>query len=284
MAWPEKQNRASDSAAKSLSHAPGSWSRIESLNFGAAWSNFYVLLVGATMLYVGGMYLNDAFDAEFDQQHRTERPVPAGNISRRTVWQIGITLLVLGWLCLAMLGLVAAVAGLLLVGSIVLYDAIHKRTAFAPLLMAACRFLLYVVAAAATLRPVSHVVIAYGLGLAAYITGLSYLARVESAGSLASRWPAALLFTPCAVAVWLSTVRGACGWLVLAGFVAWTVWCLRGVLFSGPRNVGRTVAGLLAGIVLVDWLSQIRPSDQIIAVFASLFVITLLLQRKVPAT
>ena len=148
-----------------VSNLPTVWSNCLAawlLNFGAAWSNFYVLLVGATMLYVGGMYLNDAFDAEFDQQHRTERPVPAGNISRRTVWQIGITLLVLGWLCLAMLGLVAAVAGLLLVGSIVLYDAIHKRTAFAPLLMAACRFLLYVVAAAATLRAVCHDGLAYG--------------------------------------------------------------------------------------------------------------------------
>jgi len=270
-----------------VSNLPTVWSNCLAawlLNHGAAWSNFYVLLAGATLLYIGGMYLNDAFDAEFDQQHRVERPIPAGRISRRTVWQIGIALLVLGWLCLALLGLITAIMGLVLVGTIVIYDAIHKRTAYAPLLMATCRFLLYVVAAAATLRPINHVVVAYGFGLAAYITGLSYLARVESSGSLARRWPAALLFVPCPIAVWMTSVREVSAWLVLAAFVGWTLWCLRGVLFNGPRNIGRSVAGLLAGIVLVDWLSLPGPGNQTIVGFGGLFALALVLQRKVPAT
>ena len=45
-----------------------------------------LLLVGATMLYLGGMFLNDAFDANFDAQYRRERPIPCGAISERAVW------------------------------------------------------------------------------------------------------------------------------------------------------------------------------------------------------
>jgi len=270
-----------------VSNLPTVWSNCLAawlLNHGASWNNFYVLAVGATVLYVGGMFLNDAFDAEFDQQHRAERPIPSGQISRSAVWQIGATLLVLGWLCLLMLGFATALGGLLLVGAIVLYDAIHKRTKFAPLLMAACRFLLYVVAAAATQLPVGTPVLAHGFGLAAYITGLSYLARVESTGSIASRWPLALLFAPCAVAIGLTSARATSSWLALGAFAAWTVWCLRGVLRPASRNIGRTVAGLLAGIVLVDWLAVPWPADQNSAVFVGMFALALIMQRKVPAT
>ncbi|HEY2083548.1 MAG TPA: prenyltransferase, partial [Verrucomicrobiae bacterium] len=32
------------------------------------------LFAGTTLLYVGGMYLNDVFDVNFDRQHRKERP------------------------------------------------------------------------------------------------------------------------------------------------------------------------------------------------------------------
>jgi 4-hydroxybenzoate polyprenyltransferase len=270
-----------------VSNLPTVWSNCLAawlLNNGAAWSNFYVLIAGATMLYLGGMFLNDAFDAEFDKQHRTGRPIPAGRISRRAVWRMGGTLLVLGWLGLVLLGRETAFGGLLLVAAIVFYDAVHKRTAFAPLLMAGCRFLLYLVAAAATLRPVSTPVVAQAFGLAAYITGLSYLARVESVGSLAGRWPLALLFAPCVIAVGLTTARAEVAWLAMGIFVAWVCWCLRGVLRPASRNIGRTVAGLLAGIVLVDWLAIPQPSDQIALGFAGWFALALVLQRKVPAT
>ena len=43
------------------------------------------LLLGASLLYVGGTTLNDYFDAAFDREHRVERPIPAGVLRRRTV-------------------------------------------------------------------------------------------------------------------------------------------------------------------------------------------------------
>src|SRR3954453_21514837 len=47
-----------------------------------------VLCAGASLLYIGGMYLNDAFDADFDRQHRRERPIPSGAIPVAAVWTL----------------------------------------------------------------------------------------------------------------------------------------------------------------------------------------------------
>ena len=121
-----------------ISNLPTVWSNCLAawlLNGGESWKNFYVLSAGATSLYIGGMFLNDAFDVAFDRQHRQERPIPSGQITARAVWLIGGGMMLLGWLLMLMLGLTVALFALLLVGAIILYDAVHKRTAFAPLIM-----------------------------------------------------------------------------------------------------------------------------------------------------
>jgi len=270
-----------------ISNLPTVWSNCLAawlLNGGQSWNNFYLLCIGATFLYVGGMFLNDAFDAEFDRQFRKERPIPSGQITTRSVWLIGITLLLLGWLLLSLAGKSAAIISSLLVGAIILYDAVHKRTIFAPLLMAACRFLLYVVAASATMRAVNDVVVWHGLALAAYITGLSYLARGESWQGIASRWPLLLLLAPLAVTVMIISHRDAISWIASAILLAWMLWYLRGMVDRVVQPIGKSVAGLLAGIVLVDWAAVPRMADEFNLVFIGLFVLALILQRKIPAT
>src|SRR5947199_6025840 len=62
---------------------------------GPAW-RFALLCFGATCLYVGGMYLNDAFDVEFDREFRRDRPIPSGAISLQAVWRWRFHWLVLG--------------------------------------------------------------------------------------------------------------------------------------------------------------------------------------------
>ena len=64
-----------------------------------AWVGF-----GATALYLGGMYLNDACDVAFDREHRKERPIPSGAISESAVWKIGIGLLAVGMGALSIQG------------------------------------------------------------------------------------------------------------------------------------------------------------------------------------
>ena len=270
-----------------ISNLPTVWSNCLAawlLNGGQSWNNFYVLCLGATLLYLGGMFLNDAFDAAFDRQFRPERPIPSGQISARAVWMIGSALLLLGWLSLLLLGLSVALVALLLVGAIIYYDAVHKRTSYAPLLMAACRFLLYLVAASATMRTVNDAVVWHGLALAAYITGLSYLARTESGQGMLRRWPLLLLLAPLMANGLINSYRTGFSGVASVLLLAWLGWSLRGRFGRAALPVGQTVAGLLAGIVLVDWAAVPRMADEFNLVFLGLLVLALILQRKIPAT
>ena len=47
------------------------------------------LLLAMSLAYVGGMYLNDAFDARIDAIERPERPIPSGAISAHAVFAAG---------------------------------------------------------------------------------------------------------------------------------------------------------------------------------------------------
>src|SRR5205823_7052698 len=126
-----------------ISNLPTVWSNCLAawlLAGGGAWSRFVILCAGASLLYTAGMFLNDAFDAEFDRRYRAERPIPSGQINRRTVWGMAWLLIVLGWLTILTLGTNSAFFAAALVVCIVVYDAIHKHTVLAPLLMASCRF------------------------------------------------------------------------------------------------------------------------------------------------
>jgi 4-hydroxybenzoate polyprenyltransferase len=182
------------------------------------------------------------------------------------------------------LGLKASSFAAALTACIVTYDAIHKRTALAPLLMSACRFLLYLVAATAAQHGTNETVLWRALALASYIIGLSHLARGESTGGVAVRWPLLLLFAPIALTLATGTTTGVVVWMVAAGFVLWILWCVRGGLFRMNLNPGDGVAGLLAGIVLVDWLAAVSAGQPMGLVFAGLFLLAWILQRVAPAT
>ena len=69
-----------------VSNLPTVWSNCLAgwlLAGGGAGSRFAVLCGGASLLYIGGMFLNDACDVRFDTAHRKERPIPSVAISAR---------------------------------------------------------------------------------------------------------------------------------------------------------------------------------------------------------
>jgi hypothetical protein len=240
---------------------------------------------GATFLYVGGMFLNDAFDAEFDRQHRPERPIPSGAISASAVWRWGFAWLLLGLLLLYFVGKTAVFLGVTLALCIVVYDAIHKAVVLAPLLMAACRFLLILIASSAGADGIIGLSYWTALVLASYIVGLSFLARKESAPSALQYWPCMLLLAPMVLAVVIDRGPFQRRGLILVGLLlCWVLYSLRFTYWSSQVNIGRSISGLLAGIVLVDLLatSGLFVTDNL--AFVGLFALALLFQRFVPAT
>jgi hypothetical protein len=244
-----------------------------------------LLLGGSTLLYVGGMFLNDAFDAGFDAQHRRERPIPSGAISSRAVWQFSALLLLAGLACLFLINNTTGLWGVALAGAIVLYDALHKLITFSPILMAACRFLLYLLAASTATLGITGWAVWCALALAAYIVGLSYLARKESTGLEVRYWPCIFLALPVLLA-WLMNVEEfrEKALLLAAVLGLWVMRCLRFTYRPIERNIGKSVAGLLAGIVWVDLLAVADVPKEFAAVFIGLFALALFFQRFVPAT
>ena len=272
-----------------VSNLPTVWS-----NCLAGWwlgggGNFWklpLLLLGVSLLYTGGMYLNDAFDEEFDRQRRPERPIPTGKISAPLVWRLGFGQLVAGILLLLFCGPAAAITALLLAGFILLYDATHKIFTAAPWLMGACRFWVYVIAGAAGAGGLNGAPIFCGVALACYIVGLSYVARRESYRGPIPFWSLILLLAPIILAMVMNTgsFRLRAIWLA-AVLILWLAYCARPIFSGGAPNVGRLVSNLLAGIVFVDWLAVAPQCPRWLdLVFLGLFGLTKLLQKFVPAT
>jgi 4-hydroxybenzoate polyprenyltransferase len=102
--------------------------------------------VAASLFYTAGMFLNDAFDAPFDRHSRPERPIPRGDVAVREAAAVGGILLVAAIVMLSS-NILALGLGLVLAAAIVFYDYRHKGSATAPLVMGACRGLVYLIAA-----------------------------------------------------------------------------------------------------------------------------------------
>jgi 4-hydroxybenzoate polyprenyltransferase len=168
---------------------------------------------------------------------------------------------------------------------ILLYNAVHKWAPIAPVLMGMCRLGVYLMAAAAAQRGVSGEVIWKGLALAAYIVGLSCLARKESSRMRINFWPSLLLAMP---VVFAGLIDNRPSWMPAVVYslvvAAWSVWAMSRSLGQAEPNIGYTVSRLLAGIVLVDLLAVASSSEPWIGCFALWFVLALLLQRFIPAT
>ncbi len=173
----------------------------------------------------------------------------------------------------------------LLVICILIYDATHKVFTVSPVLMAGCRFLLYLVACSTGVYGLRGDAVWCGVALGAYIVGLSYIARKETSRGALRYWPCYFLAVPIALA-WIMDPNGLRQPAMLISVVLglWVARCLRFTFGNAERNIGRTVSGLLAGIVWVDLLAVVYCPHALAAVFIALFLGALLCQRVVPAT
>ena len=244
-----------------------------------------IVLVAMTLFYIGGMYLNDYFDRALDAEERPERPIPSGEISAAAVAAIGYGLLATGVGLLAITGFGAAVVGLLLALVIVGYDQFHKGVSLAPVVMGACRALVYLGTAVATAANVPIFVASAALALLAYVAGLTYAARQESLDRVGNLWPLALLAAPLVVSA-PALVAGPVSialYGALAGASTYAVYLLARRPKAGA--VSHAVGVLIAAISLVDaaFLASIGATvPGIIA--ATGFIVTLALQRLIAGT
>lgn len=243
-----------------------------------------VVCLAMSMMYVAGMYLNDAFDRDIDKIERPDRPIPAGQVSALDVFQVGYALLGGGVLAIALLawttgvGWSALASVVVLAALIVLYDAKHKQNPASPLIMGLCRAAVYVTAALAVSRELSHDVIVGAGVLVAYLIGLTYIARAENLRELGHVWPLGFLAVPFFV------MRPTDG-LSLAIYVLFVLVVAYALLLIKFRQVRGAVTTLIAGIAVLDALVIAREGQSLLALVAiGLWFLTRWLHRVVPGT
>ena len=271
-----------------VSNLPTVWSNCLAgwlIGGGGSVSVLIILCVAASLVYVGGMYLNDAFDVTWDVDHKNDRPIPAGHIAQRPVWLLGWLWLVLGGAGIVWLGRTPAILGGLLILCVIAYDALHKRISWSPFLMAGCRFYLLLTASACGQDGLDGYAMWAACVMFLYIVGLSYVAKAESLPGLLRHWPLVLLASPIVLAVFVNDGSAREKGLVASFiFFLWLLKCLRHLLWTSPPAIGRAVSGMLAGICLVDLLSVAHAEPAVAAVFLGLFLVSLGLQRVIAAT
>jgi 4-hydroxybenzoate polyprenyltransferase len=270
-----------------ISNLPTVWSNVlaASALAGASLStDVGVIALGMSLLYVGGMFLNDAFDSEIDARERPTRPIPSGEALRSHVLAIGFTALAAGALLIVSVSVSAAPWVLILAAAILIYDWSHKGNPIAPLIMGACRALVYLATVAALAAPIDQGLVFAAMALLAYVAGLTYAAKQEALNRIGSIWPLALLAVPfIKSAVDLNGSLSAIAvFLAFAAGVGTAVYWLSR---RQPGDVPRAVSLLIAAIALNDALVAVTAgATGVGAVCVGFFLLTLFLQRFVPGT
>lgn len=241
------------------------------------------LLAGSSLLYLGGCFLNDAFDADFDREFRRTRPIPSGALSLKSVWRWGVALLVLGVLLLLLVGTIAAGLALGIVFCIICFNTFHRALNCSALFLGIARCLLYSIASLSAAQEVSGFSIWCGLALLAYVTGTGFFRRWVHKPAFVNYWPVLLLAVPLLLAAMMDAGEYRNNGLLLSAVLGlWVLRALRPTFWSPERNVSATVADLLSGIIFVDWLACADGPRELSFIFLGLFGAAALLQRGLP--
>lgn len=245
-------------------------------------------LIGASLLYTGGMYMNDFCDRDFDRAHRPERPIPSGRISERSVFTWMISYLIIGSLFIVWTGFLPSVFALLLIILITTYNVTHKRSVLSPVFMAGCRACLFLIVASSFEHGIdTYNLIAAGVAFT-FVLGITYLARSESTDNRINYAALALIAGPVLAAFYyraehFDAYRAA----VLVLIVAWLVAAFLRARVQGGLIIGKTIGPLLASIPLIDLLvlTTLGLAEQShMLIFAAFFAIATTAQRVIPAT
>ncbi len=251
-----------------------------------------VLMLALSLFYVGGMFLNDAFDRDFDAEHRPERPIPSGQVSAQQVFSFGFGLLVLGLAGVAVASRGAdgvpawraIAAGTALAAAIVFYNAHHKGNPLSPLVMGLCRVFVVFTAAFSIASTLPAVVVFAAGALLCHLIGLTYIAKQEHLDRIGSLWPLGFLAVPVVYGVTLASAMAA-AWLPLALYVGVLLFALALLRRRARGDVPRAVVTLIAGMALLDGVVLAGAGQVVPAVLAVVgFALTLALQRWVSGT
>jgi 4-hydroxybenzoate polyprenyltransferase len=229
-----------------------------------------ILLTSSSLLYLAGVVLNDVFDLELDALERPDRPLPSGRISLSAArwfgWELLFAGAVLGWAVAFFIGnILPGVIVVILVTTILMYDAGLKSTIIGPALMGACRMFNVLLGMSVVGGPFAgaHWVVAGAIGL--YIAGVTWFARTENTQSTRLHLTLSTIVMMLGIALlgsltyWSAQVdlllqtEPRKWWLlmfVLGILIAWR--CVRAIFIPSPAQVQTAVALSILSLIFLD--------------------------------
>ena len=267
-----------------------------------ALKHFWLLLLSSAGLYLGGMVLNDVFDAALDAKERPERPIPSGQISKKSAAVFGSMLMLTGVVAAGLAGIfaetepVGVCIALIRTAAVVLYDSVLKNTAARPFGMAGCRFLNIMLGAScagswADVWSGPQVTIA--AALAVYVFGITWFARNETGDSsrLALTSGLAVALTGIGINGWtavkvMSVQPAATGALIALCLIAANVGlrCMQAIQVNQPRLLQKTVGFMLLNIIFIDaaMVFCVTGSSRLASLVVIMVIPATLMKRVIP--
>lgn len=214
------------------------------------------VIAAGVCLYLCGGFFNDWADRQWDAARRPERALPRGLFPPMAYLVAGLATAACGLIAAAFVSWLALAVAAAIALCVVIYTWLHKKSAWSAVFMGLCRALLPMLgwAAAADFTMLPAVLLA-GLALFFHVAGISLFARSESLPLTAKRAnPGHWCFAGSALVMWL------CAYLILGlppasaliGLLPYALWT--GHCLFLRMDTAQRVAGLLAGIPLVDWM------------------------------
>jgi hypothetical protein len=255
------------------------------------------LLLGSTVgLYLGGMILNDVFDAKLDAIERPERPIPSGRISRQAAAIFGALLMLGGVVAAAFVGTPSLVVATLIVPCVLAYNGFLKSTVAAPLGMGTCRFLNLMLGASAVPDLPSllqSTPLTAAAGLAIYIVGVTVFARNEAGTSNMGLLILGLVLVLSGMGLdaWLIGHAGATPGSINGSRMALLILSLNLLMRAAavfpspqPRRIQQTVGLMLLCIIFLDAIMvfAMTADAQLAALVIMLVAPASLLRRVIP--
>lgn len=241
------------------------------------------LFAGVSFIFIGGGFLNDALDASYDLEHQRARPIPSGAVTRRAALVWGWAWMALGLASLFFMDSGSGILGVVLACGILAHNRLHRVITFSPVILGLCRFFVYIIGASTAFFGVSGWAIWCGLAVAAYVAGMGWLARLRGPPARFPYWPVVLLAIPILLGLLMDAgVYRTAGLLLSLILALWLVRCLWRLISRAERDLTGMRAGLVAGIVFVDWLATAGGPRLLSFIFIALFLLTLGLHALAP--
>lgn len=239
----------------------------------SVWPDALCLMIAGILLYIGGNFLNDWHDREWDAKNRPERALPTGLYAPGTYLLLAIIFELTGLLLALAVSWKCAVVAALIILFIIIYTRWHKKAVWPVIPMGLCRALLPVMGFVGFglvplgieikkllgyhLPTPATIVLFHAVALLIYIAALSLGARYESSpnpsrAALAVS-KAGLILSGLIASVWWINFDIKAGLIGLIPFTVWIILCLT----KYRRPIPVHVSALLAGIPLIDGIAML---------------------------